>query len=253
MIAERQLRKSIFILVLLYLLVSSKPYMQNPIVHRLLSQTHLKGLRILPTYQWASSCVFSSSPSNRRGSEINNEYEIPIADDVASDRRNSVSNYDTMYRLDGIGRRSKVEITTNTGHQLSTDIPKKMGGTDTAPQPVEMLLGAWMGCTQATALFVGRQMSPRIVVESLSFERIEAVRDERGALALPIEEIPPVPSRLRRITGQIRVVTQSKTSLTSEQMEILKEQTEIRCPVANMILASGCAIDVEWIDSTIVQ
>jgi uncharacterized OsmC-like protein len=165
---------------------------------------------------------------------------------------NVVSNdYDKTYRLDGIGHRSKVEITTNTGHQLTTDVPHKMGGTDTAPQPVETLLASWMGCTQATAVFVGRQLSPRIVIESLVFEGIEAVRDERGALALPIEQTPSIPSRLRRISGRIRVFTRAKTQqLSKEQLELLREQTEIRCPIANMILASGCAMEVEWVDAS---
>jgi len=35
--------------------------------------------------------------------------------------------------------------------------------------------------------------------------------------------------------------------LTTEEFDLLKEQTEIRCPIANMILSSGCTIDVNWI------
>eukprot|EP00526_Cylindrotheca_closterium_P021624 CAMPEP_0113655266 /NCGR_PEP_ID=MMETSP0017_2-20120614/29604_1 /TAXON_ID=2856 /ORGANISM="Cylindrotheca closterium" /LENGTH=104 /DNA_ID=CAMNT_0000568481 /DNA_START=71 /DNA_END=381 /DNA_ORIENTATION=+ /assembly_acc=CAM_ASM_000147 len=66
--------------------------------------------------------------------------------------------YAKSYKLEGTGEGTKVEITTNTGHSLATDIPKPMGGKDTAPQPVETLLASWMGCTQATALFVGRHL-----------------------------------------------------------------------------------------------
>jgi putative redox protein len=162
--------------------------------------------------------------------------------------------YAKAYRLDGVGRRSKVEIQTkDTGHTLSTDVPKKMGGGDTAPQPVETLLAAWMGCTQATALFVGRQMSPRILIESLEFVGIEAVRDERGALSLPIEETPTIPSRLHRVTGVINVRTRSKVPLPTDQLDLLKEQTEIRCPVANMMIASGCSMDVDWVDATAIE
>ena len=191
---------------------------------------------------------FEEVSSCTRWVHNNEQTEIPtVVDGTSSD------SYDKTYRLDGLGRGSKVEITTNTGHHLSTDVPQKMGGTDTAPQPVETLLAAWMGCTQATALFVGRQMSPRIIIESLVFEGIEAVRDERGALALPIEETPSVPSRLRRISGRIRVSTRARTKMSNEEIELLKEQTEIRCPIANMIIASGCAIDVEWTDGTITQ
>jgi putative redox protein len=159
-------------------------------------------------------------------------------------------SFSKFYRLDGVGHRSRVDITTNTGHQLKTDVPKKMGGSDTAPQPVEMLLSAWMGCTQATAVFVGRHMSPRIMIESLEFEGIQAVRDERGALMLPIEEQPSIPSRLQYVTGVIKIQSRNNTPLTKEQIQLLQEQTEVRCPVANMMIASGCTMDVKWIDAT---
>ena len=206
--------------------------------------------------------------------------------------------------MDGVGEGSRVDIRTSTGHYLSTDVPRTMGGKDTAPQPVETLLAAWMGCTQATAIFVSRQLqwntettaaavstesvtaaatarqhrrSPRVHIQKLHFENIQAFRDERGALQLPIVDVPEIPSRIQRITGTIRVelaVATTSTSrqqrkapsksgideverdesspsptqlaLSESQLQTLRDQTEARCPVANMIMASGCDVDVEW-------
>jgi putative redox protein len=157
------------------------------------------------------------------------------------------SKYIKSYRLDGTGRGSSVDILTETGHTLATDVPLKMGGNNSAPQPVETLLAAWMGCTQATAFFVGRQMKPtRIVIDRLEFVNIRGFRDERGALMLPIEEMPDIPSRLQKITGTIRVLLK-RGQLSKDQLELLKEQTEARCPVANMMLSSGCYFDVDWV------
>lgn len=170
--------------------------------------------------------------------------------DTTSDEEPSM--YVKSYRLDGIGKGSRVDITTNTGHKIATDVPVKMGGKDSAPQPVEMLLAAWMGCTQATALFVGRHMKQRrLLIERLEFEDIQGFRDERGALQLPIgKKLPEVPSRLQRITGTIRVIvkaTSDRNGVASiDEIELLKQQTEARCPVANMITTSGCSIDVHW-------
>ena len=169
----------------------------------------------------------------------------------------SSPKYEKVYHLNGIGEGTKVDVTTDTGHSLRTDIPKKMGGTDIAPQPVETLLAAWMGCTQATALFVGRNLPERVVISKIEFHNIQAYRDERGALQLPITETPEIPSRINRITGTIKVTTTSRNNnnnnddevLSEDQMQLLKEQTEIRCPVANMMIASGCSIDVEWMNS----
>ena len=217
------------------------------------------------------------------------------------------SSYTKAYRLDGVGEGSRVDIRTSTGHNLSTDVPRSMGGGDTAPQPVETLLAAWMGCTQATAIFVGRQLQwntetttavvstesvtaaatttenrrrpPRVHIQKLHFENIQAFRDERGALQLPIIDVPDIPSRIQRITGTIRVELAVATTMPSSrrqrkppsksggvhevegdeshpslpllalsesQLQTLRDQTEARCPVANMIMASGCDVDVEW-------
>ena len=136
-------------------------------------------------------------------------------------------------------------MTTDTGHSLRTDVPQKMGGKDEAPQPVEHLLAAYLGCTQATALYVGRMMWPRLPVESIVYD-VTAFRDERGALELPIDEVPSVPPRLQMISGTVAVEFETGVEVTDEQLEILAEQTEARCPVANMIRASGCIINVNW-------
>ena len=145
--------------------------------------------------------------------------------------------------------KSGVTVQTDTGHTIQTDLPLRMGGKNLAPQPVETLLAAWMGCTQATALFVGRQMKPeRLALERLEFENIEAVRDERGALQLPVNESPKVPSRIQQVSGTILVFAAKAKAIKAAEMDILREQTEQRCPVANMMIASGCHMQVEWID-----
>lgn len=195
-------------------------------------------------------------------------FSAAAVDDTRDDEEERIikSNNIKSYNLNGIGYGTKVEIKTNTGHHIETDIPKTMGGQDTAPQPVEMLLSSWMGCTQATIMYVGRQIvntnsntrKQRIIIEKLGFHNIVAIRDERGSLQLPINEIPEIPSQILSITGTIQVYIKSKSKspesddekemlLTTEEFELLKEQTEVRCPIANMILSSGCTIDVDWI------
>jgi putative redox protein len=189
----------------------------------------------------------SVSSGSRRGDGILvKSTRRPLTTSTVDEKSSLIS-----YTLKGAGRGSRVDVTTNTGHQLATDVPRKMGGEDSAPQPVETLLAAWMGCTQATAVFVGRQMKPtRILIDRLEYDNIQAFRDERGAIQLPIENIPHVPSRLHRITGTVRVIpkkqTKSSNTVTLEDIQQLKEQTEARCPVANMIITSGCDVDVNW-------
>ena len=158
------------------------------------------------------------------------------------------------YTMNGTGEQNSAIIHSNTGHELTTDIPKSMGGRNTGPQPVEHLLAAFLGCTQATAQYVGRNMEPRMYIQRMEFENVKAFRDERGALQLPISMSPDVPSRLQAIQGTVKVYLDTKRmrtdqdfTLLNEKLDLLKEQTETRCPVANMMEASGCRLDLEWI------
>jgi putative redox protein len=144
---------------------------------------------------------------------------------------------------------SGVTVHTSAGHVGQTDLPVRMGGKNSAPEPVEILLVAWMGCTQATAMFVSRNMKPeRLILERLEFFNIEAARDVRGALSLPIAESPAYSSRLQHISGSIVVYAQEGKEIGVDELALLREQTELRCPVANMMIASGCQLLVEWVD-----
>ena len=103
------------------------------------------------------------------------------------------AQYRKHYNIKGNGKQSIVKMQTNTGHTIQTDIPQKMGGKDTAPQPVEYLLSALIGCTQATSTYVGRMMKPRLLIDRIDFD-IHGYRDERGALELPIDTVPSIPA-----------------------------------------------------------
>ena len=125
------------------------------------------------------------------------------------------------------------------GHTLKTDTPPSGGGKDSAPQPVETLLAALIGCEGATADFVARML--RTKIRSIDFE-LEASRDPQGAAHLPVDAPAPAVSRLTRIWGVAHVETDADDELIDKIGRIVHE----RCPVANMVVASGCALDIEW-------
>lgn len=166
---------------------------------------------------------------------------------VNSEKGTMSKKHIKSYRIRGIGRNSASNSQTDTGHELHTDVPKIMGGGDNAPQPVEHLLAALIGCTQATAIFVGRSMNPRLMIDKLEFE-LEAQRDNRGALVQPIDEVPPFPSKLQAVTGTITVFLRNGQVLSRAELDLLAWQTEVRCPVANMMAASRCEMDIRWVN-----
>lgn len=173
-----------------------------------------------------------------------------VAGNTQYDGDDDGMNHRKFYSITGTGQRSKVIIETNTGHTLETDVPKKMGGSDSAPQPVEHLLAALLGCTQATAIYVGRMMTPRLLIDRIDFD-IEAHRDERGALELPIDKVPAIPARLQSVSGTVTVhFKKGFEDISDKQLRTLGEQTEARCPVANMMHASGCVMDIEWVNGS---
>jgi hypothetical protein len=127
-----------------------------------------------------------------------------------------------------------------------------MGGGNKAPQPVDMLIAALIGCKQATAKFVARSM--KIDLQEVEFElwaerylkfgwetcanrgnytcrNPHALflplinhfsRDENGAISMPITEVPSIPSRLTRIRGKAL----AKTNATPEQLQMLAKQVK---------------------------
>ncbi|CAK9081723.1 132 kDa protein [Durusdinium trenchii] len=145
------------------------------------------------------------------------------------------------YNLTAEGAGCKTVTLTDDGYSIESDTPKSTGGSGTAPQPVQLLLAALVGCEQATAKFVAMKM--RVPpIRRIQFE-LHAERDEWGSLAGPIDQHPLQPSRLQRIWGTAHVYSDANAS----QIRAISEAVKKRCPVASMVIESGCELDVRWV------
>jgi uncharacterized OsmC-like protein len=129
-------------------------------------------------------------------------------------------------------------------HDIRSDVPKSMGGLDEAPQPVELLLSALVGCEQATAAYIARHMSPRLKLKYIHFS-VTGERDDRGATALPITEPAPVQARLTRVTGEAVVHVRGPAE-TQARVDELARLVQSRCPVADTLHAAGTKLEVKW-------
>lgn len=146
------------------------------------------------------------------------------------------------YELHGCGRGSHTIMSAN-GKTVTVDVPRFMGGHDIGMQPVELLLSSLCGCEQVTAQFIARNMKPRVVINKIDFE-IFGERDDAGAIGLPLDRdndsFPT--SRLTRIWGRAIVDTEA----TQEEVDFICEQVKRRCPVASMVIASGCRLEIAF-------
>lgn len=150
------------------------------------------------------------------------------------------------YELRGHGVGGATCVVSSGGnHTIKTDLPRKMGGKDEAPQPVELLVSALIGCEQATAAYIARHMKPRMMLRGCTFDYV-ALRDDRGATALPLDATPPAPARLMKVSGTATVHLDEGTE-SEERIEELKRLVEARCPVANTLASGGCHLDVHWV------
>eukprot|EP01137_Pigoraptor_chileana_P032682 Opistho-2@22438 len=98
-------------------------------------------------------------------------------------------------------RWEKIEITGNaTGmktttkaknHEIVTDEPSKLGGTDSAATPLQTLLASLIGCEHATAMFLAKKR--RVEIKSIEFSA-EAEYDLRSFMG-----VEGVPARFQRL------------------------------------------------------
>lgn len=161
---------------------------------------------------------------------------------------NSTKAAKHLYRLGAASTGVGCKATTATGHQIYTDLPRAMGGTNRYAQPVETLIASLLGCKVATAHFVARHLwqRPHNRILGIEFRDVEAGRDDRGALALPITRQPPVSAALQFVNGVVRVRPVSSCT-TADDVSELGRLVEERCPVAATLTAAGCQLHFEWV------
>ncbi|KAL4486125.1 hypothetical protein ABPG72_012178 [Tetrahymena utriculariae] len=132
-----------------------------------------------------------------------------------------------------------VKTQTESGFTVVTDLAKKFGGNGSGPSPIELLLSSLVGCENIVAIKVASNLG--FTINQLKFD-IKAERDDRGLNDLPMTEDSPITSGLQRIWGIVYVDTDG----TDQQLEQMNQIIKKRCPVAQMIVDSGCKLEIEW-------
>ncbi|NNE85528.1 MAG: OsmC family protein [Alphaproteobacteria bacterium] len=122
------------------------------------------------------------------------------------------------------GLQSETKIRNFT---LTVDEPESLGGTDTGPNPVELILGALASCQEITYRAFAEALE--IPLDSVSV-RIEGDLDLRGFFA--------VNDNVRAGFQDIRGTVELDSTASAEELARLKQIVDAHCPVLDILQGS---------------
>lgn len=130
---------------------------------------------------------------------------------------------------------------TRTVHQvrdfppLATDEPDTLGGTNTAPSPLETVLVALMGCDGVIIHGVAKAMGFAYTGVEFQCESFIDVRGPKG--------VPGIRPYFEEATLDITIYTDEP----DDRLAKLQKNVEFRCPVMNLLRAADVKLTANWI------
>ncbi|GAA1496848.1 hypothetical protein GCM10009628_18510 [Paeniglutamicibacter kerguelensis] len=122
------------------------------------------------------------------------------------------------------------------------DEPVRVGGTDTAPTPMEFVAGAVNGCVSV----VVEQVAKELGIEFTALETYSiATQDTRGFAGTA--DVSPFFHSYRL---EIHVETALDDANTQQEWSA---QVHRRCPAINLVQAAGVDLDINWVFSSQVS
>jgi len=117
---------------------------------------------------------------------------------------------------------------------LVTDEPVHRNGTDTAPTPLEMVLGALIGCKGATVFYIAEGMRFEFTGFAANAQSVVDLRGPRG--------VPGVRPYYESVDLNMVVFTDED----EERFAKLVKNVEFRCPVANLLKGADVDLTISW-------
>lgn len=129
---------------------------------------------------------------------------------------------------------TRTEIRVRDFDPVYTDEPSSLGGTNTAPSPLETVLVALVGCDGVIINGVAKAMG--FSYEAVDFQ-CESQIDIRGP-----KGVPGVRPYFERADLKIVLYTDEP----EKRVQQLIKNVEFRCPVMNLFRAADVKLNVEW-------
>lgn len=130
------------------------------------------------------------------------------------------------------GTRTKIQV--RDFDPVYTDEPASLGGTNTAPSPLETVLVALVGCDGVIINGVATAMGFQYAGVDFVCESQIDVRGPKG--------VPGIRPYFETAALDIVVYTDEPDA----RFQQLRKNVEFRCPVMNLLNAAGVAMTVTW-------
>ena len=134
--------------------------------------------------------------------------------------------------VNAAGTRTKIQVRDYA--PVYTDEPTSMGGTNTAPSPLETVLVALLGCDGVIINGVAAAMKFDYAGAELACTSQIDARGPKG--------VPGIRPYFETVTLDIVVFTDE----TEERLRVLEKNVEHRCPVINLMRAANVELDITW-------
>lgn len=149
-----------------------------------------------------------------------------------------MSNTSTLVKVSASGKwisGVETELYVRDFSSFITDEPVVLGGTDKGPNPMEYVVGAFIGCYSVMISLISQELE--FSYNGIEFETAGII-DIRGLMG--VEGVSPH-------FQKIRLNVYIETPENDERLEQLQESVEKRCPAFNLFKDAGIPLDVKWV------
>lgn len=150
---------------------------------------------------------------------------VDVTEPIVRRKQVTARNYAGMY----------TEIDAGEYGVMVADEPIAHGGTGEGPSPLQMVLGALLGCESVTFHRTADEMD--FSYDGIEFDASYTI-DIRGRMGV------------RGVTQHFQSVKVDGVVTTDEPEDRLRavvEETEARCPVFNLVKDAGVRIEMRWV------
>lgn len=134
----------------------------------------------------------------------------------------------------GKGWPTKVTI-TDTEWALKTDEPIEDGGSNTGPNPMQLFIASLAGCQNEQSQVVAQELSIHITQVDITVE-----------IDLDLSGFMGTSDNSNGSYKNVRLDAIVSGNLTNEQVKILGQKVDNRCPILGLLRTSGSKIESNW-------